>query len=120
MLLEGYGPVDRNQLNWSYRIKVRERRATWCALDRVGFLWSETAADTAQQLDGLIGYWSALLVNNPNSIHAAQQVTRYSQALELFRGKELTYPDVLYPIDMRLKARIISEVRRAEAMLYAA
>lgn len=120
MLLEGYGPVDPNQLNWSYRIKAKADRAKWPATERVTFLWSETAADTAQQLNSLITYWSELLVNNPNSIHAAQQVTRYSQALELFRGKELTYPDVLYPTDMRLKARIISEVRRAEAMLYAA
>src|SRR5579883_1443838 len=54
MLLEGYAPVDQSALNWSYRIKVKADRAKWPATERVTFLWSETAADTAQQLNSLI------------------------------------------------------------------
>jgi hypothetical protein len=119
MLLEGYAPVDQGALNWHYRIKVKADRAKWPATERVTFLWSETAADTTQQLNSLITYWSALLVNNSFDKHAAQQVSLYTQALELLQGKPMAYP-ATHPIDIRVKARIIADVRRAEAMLYAA
>ncbi|HVW76202.1 MAG TPA: hypothetical protein VHB45_01220 [Alloacidobacterium sp.] len=119
MLLEGYLPVDTKEQNWRYRIKLKEQRKAWPSKERAQFVWSQSVTDTEQQLDGLIGYWSALLVNNPNNVLAVQQVGLYTQTLELLRGEELTYP-ATDPIDVRVKARIISEVRRAEAMLYAA
>jgi hypothetical protein len=119
MLLAGYKPVDQGEQNWRYRIKVKADRAKWPATEHIEFLWHESVTDTAQQIDSLLTYWSELLVNNPNNIPLARQVGLYTQTLELLRGKELTYPDV-YPIDMRLKARIIADVRHAEAMLYAA
>ncbi len=119
MLLEGYLPVDTKEQNWRYRIKLKEQRKAWPSKERAQFVWSQSVTDTEQQLDGLITYWSALLVNNPNNVLAAQQVALYTQALELLRGKELTYP-ATDPIDVRVRARIIANVRRAEAMLYAA
>lgn len=119
MLLAGYKPVDQGEQNWRYRIKVKADRAKWPATEHIEFLWHERVTDTLQQLDGLLTYWSELLVSNPNNIPLARQVRLYTQALELLRGEELTYPTT-DPVDVRVKARIISEVRRAEAMLYAA
>jgi hypothetical protein len=109
MMLAGYHPINPLELNWSYRINVKQCREVWPMTTRIAFLWPKDVINTTQQLDNLLAYWSGVLVQDCFNKYAAQQVAHYTQALELLRGKELSYP-ATYPIDVRVKARIICEV----------
>lgn len=41
LLLEGYLPINPNELNWRYRLKVKENRDRWPSEESITWRWPE-------------------------------------------------------------------------------